>query len=75
MLVGTQWPTMPGDTIGIGSPAPPTLANAVMETFIQSGGRGTASSCSGCHRGATVFGSSRPADFSYLLLRAQRAAR
>jgi len=71
MLVGTQWPTRPDDTQGIGSPNPALLANTVIETFIQSGGLGAASNCIHCHRGATIVGSSKPADYSYLLLRAQ----
>ena len=74
-LVATQWPTRPGDTKGIGMPAPQVVANTVIETFIQSGGRGAASSCALCHRGATVFGSSKAADYSYLLLRAQAMSR
>lgn len=70
MLVDTQWPTRPDDTQGMGAPNPPVLANTVIETFIQTGGVGTASSCTSCHRGATVVGSAAPADYSYLLLRA-----
>jgi hypothetical protein len=71
MLVGTQWPTIPTDKTGVGSPAPPILANTVIETFIQPVRGG----CTLCHRGATVVGSSKPADYSYLLLRAQGATR
>jgi hypothetical protein len=76
MLVGTQWPTAPDDPDGIGLPTPPTLANAVIETFIQQGGEGAASSCIHCHRGASVSGrTSQSADYSYLLQRAATAGR
>lgn len=54
-LVSTQWPTDPGQKPSSaypnppGNPAPVSLGNPVMETYLQVNG-----SCMACHAGATV---------------------
>jgi hypothetical protein len=78
-LVGVQHPRVPSDTLGLGSPYPQFLANAVLETFDQ-GNFGRASSCMECHFRATIPGDSASggakfSDYSYLFMLAQEPAR
>ena len=66
-LISTQWPVNPEEG-GAGNPAPVSLGNPVMETYMQVNG-----SCMGCHVGAT-FGpktNGYDANFSFMLQRAQ----
>ncbi|GAB6464711.1 hypothetical protein bcgnr5380_60270 [Bacillus cereus] len=70
-LISTQWPTNPTNPIDpIGNPAPTFLANATMETYIQGRVPKGSSSCMDCHNDATMH-NGKPADFTYLLQRAQ----
>jgi len=67
-LISTQWPSDP-TAPGAGNPAPVSLGNPVMETYMQVNG-----SCMGCHNGATFGGDdkkSQNANFSFMLQRAQ----
>lgn len=67
-LISTQWPSDP-TAPGAGNPAPVSLGNPVMETYMQVNG-----SCMGCHAGATFGGSDKKsfdANFSFMLQRAQ----
>lgn len=71
-LISTQWPTnAKSKTDPTGAPAPPFLANATLETYIQGEVRQTSSSCIACHNNATMT-SGRFSDFTYLLQRAQK---
>lgn len=67
-LISTQWPSDPTGP-GAGNPAPVSLGNPVMETYMQVNG-----SCMGCHLGSTFGGDdkkSQDANFSFMLQRAQ----
>ena len=67
-LISTQWPTDPSAPTD-GNPAPVSLGNPVMETYMQVNG-----SCMGCHFGSTFGGSDKKAanaNFSFILQRAQ----
>lgn len=66
-LVGTQWPTDPGDPGNpLGTPMPNILANVTMESYLQ-----PTSSCMACHSTA-VSGSNRyKSDFSFVFIHAQ----
>jgi len=77
-LVGTQWPVTPTD-LPLGNPFPPFLGNATLETYIQGIIKGdkvelvpnVSTSCMHCHNGATMISNGKPADFTFLLERAQ----
>lgn len=67
-LISTQWPSDPKGP-GAGNPAPVSLGNPVMETYMQVNG-----SCMGCHAGATFGGKDKKslnANFSFMLQRAK----
>jgi len=74
-LVSTQWPSVPdapiptGYNVSLGVPAPVSLGNAVLETYLQVNG-----SCMGCHAGATTelngVDKQSPTNFSFMLQRA-----
>lgn len=69
-LITTQWPTTPNDPVKkFGSPFPLNAANSTMETYVQ-GNAPLDSSCMACHGNATTA-RGIPADFSYVLERAQ----
>ena len=63
MLVSTQWPSVPRDGV-TGDPFPPTLANTVIETYMQDTAQG---SCIDCHALARTQNKAYPADFSFML--------
>lgn len=67
-LISTQWPVDSG-TGRAGNPAPISLGNPVMETYMQVNG-----SCMNCHAGATYGPSSdlEAANFSFMLQRAHK---
>jgi hypothetical protein len=73
-LVSTQWPTNPQAPLtgpnATGAPAPPFLANATLETYIQGKVPNVSSSCIMCHNNATTT-NSKFSDFTYLLERAK----
>ena len=67
-LISTQWPTDPSAPTA-GNPAPVSLGNPVMETYMQVNG-----SCMGCHFGSTFGGDDKKsalANFSFMLQRAE----
>lgn len=67
-LISTQWPTDPAAPTD-GNPAPVSLGNPVMETYMQVNG-----SCMGCHFGSTFGGDDKKlalSNFSFMLQRAQ----
>ncbi|MFC4991671.1 hypothetical protein [Rubritalea tangerina] len=67
-LISTQWPVNPG-VKPAGNPAPISLGNPVMETYMQVNG-----SCMNCHAGATYGpdgNDTNLANFSFMLQRAQ----
>lgn len=67
-LISTQWPTDPKSKTD-GNPAPVSLGNPVMETYMQVNG-----SCMGCHNGSTFGGDKQKAanaNFSFMLQRAK----
>ena len=74
-LVSTQWPTQPNASPTgpkpAGDPAPPFLANATLETYIQGNTPNVSSSCIMCHNNATTT-NSKFSDFTYLLERAHK---
>jgi hypothetical protein len=80
-LISTQWPTDPGNAATCtanpanpaGTPEPPFLANATLETFVQGKSEGVSSSCILCHNNAAmaVGGSRGASDFTYILQLAQ----
>jgi hypothetical protein len=74
-LISTQWPTQPkASPTGskpAGDPAPPFLANATLETYIQGTTPNVSSSCIMCHNNATTT-NSKFSDFTYLLERAHK---
>ena len=70
-LVSTQWATdatNPTDPTGI--PAPTFLANSTLETYMQGSVPQMSSGCIQCHNNAAMT-TGKPADFTYLLQRAQ----
>lgn len=73
-LISTQWPTEPGNSLtgpkALGRPAPPYLANATLETYIQGKVPNVSSSCIGCHNNATTT-NGKFSDFTYILERAK----
>lgn len=61
-LIAPQWPSDPDDPgVPDGSPTPGTVANVVMETYIQ-----PTSSCMDCHSTARVPNSSAKTNYSFL---------
>ncbi|MEL7164665.1 MAG: hypothetical protein AAGL96_04260 [Pseudomonadota bacterium] len=70
MLVGTQFPQLPGDrTDPTGRAFPQSLSNTTLETFLQGDTPPVSSSCVGCHNRATTTASAKPSDFTYILSR------
>ena len=59
------------ETDVLGGPAPPFLANSVLETYIQRNVPNTSSSCMECHNNA-LSKSGHFSDFTFILERAQR---
>jgi hypothetical protein len=66
-LIGPQWPSDPNDPGNPqGTPTPGTLANVVLESYIQ-----PTSSCMDCHSTARVPNNSIKTNYSFLFLFAQ----
>ena len=67
-LVAPQWPTAPDDPgQPQGDPTPNTVANTVLESYIQ-----TTSSCMDCHSTARVPGDAVKSNYSFVFLFAQK---
>jgi hypothetical protein len=69
-LIAPQWPTDPDDPgVPDGAPTPATVANVVMESYIQ-----PTSSCMDCHSTARVPNGRIKTDYSFIFLFAQPSA-
>ncbi|WP_157484911.1 hypothetical protein [Gilvimarinus polysaccharolyticus] len=70
-LISPQWPTDPSDPGNPqGSPFPSTVANTVLESYIQ-----PISSCMDCHSTARVPGNATKSNYSFIFLFAQQPAK